>query len=604
MEGIAPPTATSEVAARDVGGRSGHALGRFPSLLTTRGGGTGGAKWALVRRSSTLGITLLGASAIFLVACGSGNDNQSSASANGGSGAGTSTSSHAGGAGGDGSGGGTEAGGGGGSAGGASGVAIGGWIGMNGFVNDPTDLLSAGGVVREYHTWDWNQHYWDQNGEHHTGVDAMVFQGMVSTWNLDDVYKRWNDAHVDVFPSIQGTIPAVSGTTDFPKPMPQGADPTDPASYTDHGKMMFQFAARYGSTHVDASKLTLAAGQPVLSGAGYLRYLENGNEPDNIWAYNLGGSAMPQLADEFAAMSSADYDGDQGRLGAGVGAKTADATMKVVMAGLAGTAPGQDDWLTNVKAYLQGIKDWSVAHRAGSVPVDVVNMHYYCLSNDAGRASAPEDCKLEETIKSARTFSNQTMPGKPFWLTEFGYDRVSGSPNAVTPVASFDAETVQAQWLLRGAVAILLAGVDRFTMYMSRDAGPSGLFATSGLANVDLTSQVLGTVSQRYAALDYFATFASRLGAMHLDGEVDSGDASVRVVRFIDAKGNQGFFVWCPTATGTTVADFKLAVGKASAARKVDLAKGSPNGNESALSVSSGKVSLTVSENPTIVLAP
>lgn len=186
------------------------------------------------------------------------------------------------------------------------------------------------------------------------------------TWNLDDVYKRLDDAHVDVFPSIQGTIPAVSGTTDFPKPMPEGAEPTDPASYTDHGKMMFQFAARYGSTHVDASKLTLAAGQPVLSGAGYLRYLESGNEPDNIWAYNLGGSAMPQLADEFAAMSSADYDGDQGQLGAGVGAKTADATMKVVMAGLAGTAPGQDDWLTNVKAYLQGIKNWSTAHRGGS----------------------------------------------------------------------------------------------------------------------------------------------------------------------------------------------------------------------------------------------
>jgi hypothetical protein len=141
-------------------------------------------------------------------------------------------------------------------------------------------------------------------------------------------------------------------------------------------------------------------------------------------------------------------------------------------------------------------------------------------------------------------------------------------------------------------------------MYMSRDAGSSGLFATSGLAAVDLSSQVLGTISTRYAALDYFATFNTRLGAMHLDKEIDTGNDQVRVVRFVDKKGQAGYFVWCPTAAGTTVPNFALDVGSQSTARQVTLAKGAPNGSESALTVSGGKVSVNVSENPTIVLTP
>jgi hypothetical protein len=139
-------------------------------------------------------------------------------------------------------------------------------------------------------------------------------------------------------------------------------------------------------------------------------------------------------------------------------------------------------------------------------------------------------------------------------------------------------------------------------MYMSRDAGPSGLFATSGLADVDLTNNALGTIKTRYAAMDYFTTFGKRLGAMHLDKEIDSGNPNVKIVRFVDGA-KSGYVLWCPTTAGTTAAGFALDLGGAKTATQVVLAKGAANGNESALTVSGGKASVDVSENPVIVLA-
>jgi hypothetical protein len=526
----------------------------------------------------------------------------------GGGAAGGSSSGGGGGAGGGGAGGGGGQAGTGGGGASAAGPTIGEWLGMNGFVNDPDELLSAGGVVREYHDWEWNQHFWDGSGEHQTGVDQMVFTRLVSTWNLDDFYQRMHDQKIDVFPAIQGTTVAVSGDTSFPKPMPKGSDAEAPASYADHARMMFQFAARYGSVKVDDGKLTLAKGEPRVSGLGYVRYLENGNEPENTWAYGLGGKAMPQTAAEFAAMSSADYDGHQGKLGAGVGAKTADPSIQVVMAGLAGTAPGttDGDWLTNVEAYLTGMKKWADEHRGGSFPADVVNVHYYCLDQALGHGVAPETCKLEETVRQGKAVSAKAAPGKPFWVTEFGYDRKQGTSwNEAIPVGPFDAETVQAQWLLRGTVAILLAGADRFTMYMSRDAGADGLFATSGLAEVDLSSQKLGKIKTKFAAFDYFSTFYTRLAGMSLDQELASGVTGVRIVRFRDAAnaGAGAYFVWSPTATGAKQLGYELAID-AGAAKLVTFAKGSPNGKEAPLTVTAGHVKVDVSENPILVLTP
>src|SRR3569832_2056970 len=217
-----------------------------------------------------------------------------------------------------------------------------------------------------------------------------------------------------------------------PFPASRG-DPTMPASYVAHASFLYQYAARYGAAAVPTSNLQLAAGQSARTGLGVLRYYEDGNEPDANWV-NADGSPLFSPA-AAAAMSSADYDGDQGRLGATFGIKNADPNGKLVMAGLAG-AGASSDWLTNVTTYLDGMRAWAAAHRGGSFPADVINVHDYCFGPDPFGTTnprpglAPEACGLAGAVAGVVAYRDQHLPGKEVWLTEFGYDTDPGSPAA------------------------------------------------------------------------------------------------------------------------------------------------------------------------------
>src|SRR5207302_887000 len=101
------------------------------------------------------------------------------------------------------------------------------------------------------------------------------------------------------------------------KPIPAGADSESPSSYAIHAGHLFQYAARYGSAHVDDALLKLGPGQPRVSGLGTLGYLEDWNEPDKTWKERAGRFSPYDLS----AMCSADYDGDQGRMGKAIGVK-------------------------------------------------------------------------------------------------------------------------------------------------------------------------------------------------------------------------------------------------------------------------------------------
>ncbi|HEY8091171.1 MAG TPA: hypothetical protein VIF09_25080, partial [Polyangiaceae bacterium] len=117
-------------------------------------------------RSSTLVLGPLVVVGSLALACGSsssknGGDGAGSGSSGGGSSGGTASSS--GGGTGSSSGGASAEGGAGGDAGGGSdggapiGRTMGYFLGLNGFIDDPTSLLSAIGNVREYHDWQWTE---------------------------------------------------------------------------------------------------------------------------------------------------------------------------------------------------------------------------------------------------------------------------------------------------------------------------------------------------------------------------------------------------------------------------------------------------------------
>lgn len=477
------------------------------------------------------------------------------------------------------------------------------FVGVNAFIDDDVTKLAAVGNVREYHQWVWN----DGNGAMgYAGYpkNELQFSLWNGFWDFDDFYTKLTMNGVMVFPCIQGSVDYLNSAM---PPVASGADVTSPMSYAAHASFLYQYAARYGTVRVATSNLKLAAGQQVSAGLGLLPYYENGNEPDATWVKPDGSFVFTPEA--TAAMTSADYDGHKGALGAGAGIKAADPKAKLVLAGLAGA--GKSDWVTNVTTYLDGMRAWADKERGGSFPADVINVHEYCFGPDPfGTANprpgiSPEDCRLGELLGKVAQYRDAKLPGKELWLTEFGYDTHPRSRLRAPAIGSATAEVVQGQWLVRSILALLASGIDRAFVYISRDNCTG---TDSACPDNDVQFATSGVLTQKgdetpKAAWYFLSTFRTRLGAMrYLD--TTRGNGGVLVARFYDATQKKGaYVVWMPTSDGSIVKGFSLSVPAGTkSASVVMLEDGQANGRAATANAVSGAVTLDVTETPTLVL--
>ncbi|HSW02419.1 MAG TPA: hypothetical protein VLI39_19805 [Sedimentisphaerales bacterium] len=370
-----------------------------------------------------------------------------------------------------------------------------------------------------------------------------------------------------------------------------GGDPAEPGSYIAHASYLFQFAARYGSTRCDETLLKLKPGQPVRTGLGLVRHIENWNEPDKWWK-NRASHFQPF---ELAAMCSADFDGHKGNLGPGVGVKNADPNMKLVLGGLA--RPEIE--------YLKAMKLWAQFHRNGDFPADVINLHHY--SNDAGGQGgnptagiSPEADGLRERVVHWR---DRFLPGKEIWVSEFGYDTNPQSNQRAPAICQASAEEVQGRWIVRSHLALAASGVDRAHLYMLRDVNAA---STTQYDSSGLTASK-GNRHQPKRSWFYVATLRHVLRGTRFESEVPSGDAKVRIYRF-RSGGHPSrdvyavYAVWCPTSNATEVRDFSLELPNATTAALTTLDPQNPTGKSMPSTIAAGKVTLAVSESPAFVV--
>jgi hypothetical protein len=488
------------------------------------------------------------------------------------------------------------------------GPTIGAFVGVDGYIDDPAGLLPPIGNVREYHDWSWNEGNGSASypGYPNNQNSFVLFGG---TWDFDTYYLDLKKAGVFGYPVIQG---GVSWLNDGAvPPVPSGANTTDPASYAAHADQMFQQAARYGSTKVATSLLKLAPGQPVLTGQGSLQYIEDWNEEDAWWV-NPDGSPVfsPEV---YAAMASADIDGNQGKMGKTLGMKNADPTIKMVMGGLSGHGTSTVTWQDSCVSYLQAVQSWAATNRGGDFPADVINVHYYSFGPSATGttnpmpALSPEDDGVTARMNVVRAYRDASLPGKEVWLTEFGYDTDPQSILHAPALGSNSAEVVQGQWIIRYYMAVLAAGFDRAFLFDSRDScttGVDGGTDTSCALQFD-TAGVAGMKGAETPKTAYYfiATLRSRLGTYAWVPPQAASSGGVMTMRFQDTTSSKSaYVVWSPTSNATVVSDFALAVPGATTATQVTLADGQLNGTEAPLSVAKGAVTLDVSETPTIVI--
>jgi hypothetical protein len=483
------------------------------------------------------------------------------------------------------------------------GARVGDFVGVDGFIGDPTDWLAAIGNVREYHDWQWSEGNGSSTypGYPDNQNSFSLFNGF---WDWDAYFGGLKAKGVFGYPVFQGSVPWLNVAA--VPPVPKDASVSEPASYAAHADEMFQYAARYGSTKVADSLLKLASGQTRLSGLGFLQYIEDWNEEDAWWVLANGQPVF--TPDVYAAMASADCDADQGRMGKTLGMKQADPSMKCVMGGLAGKGTPNTVWETDIEQYLDGVRAWAATHRSGDFPADVINVHYYSFGPDAAGtpnprpAVSPEDDHVTEVMARLRTYRDANLPGKELWLTEFGYDTDPQSVLHAPALGMQSADTVQGQWLIRYYLSVMAAGFDRAFLFVSHD-GCSGAdascptqFETSGLT--------IGPGQTDMKPAYYFiATFRSRLSHLAWAGVVASGNPLVMIHKFKDPNSSKGaYVVWAPTSNATVVPGFVLPIGSATTATAVTLTDLSMIGTEAALAPAVGAVTLEVSETPTIVL--
>ena len=465
-------------------------------------------------------------------------------------------------------------------------------------VIDETRLAAAKSFTAVRHYLDWSKLEPNEGG-------YTFNPSHEGSWNYDTMYARCKTEGIEVLADIK-TLPDWMVST-YPAdqqdaenvPVNYGADFTDPASYLKQAKLGFQFAARYGSNagvssallSVDAS--TRWTGDPantVKKGLGLIKYIECDNERDKWWK----GRQAYQTGREYAANLSAFYDGNMNTMGAGVGVKNADSTMKIVMAGTAGP----------VTDYFKGMIDWCKQYRGykadGSVNLcwDVINYHIYAdnegLVADADtRGVAPEVALTDTTAKNFVNAAHVFAGDMPVWITETGYDINQSSVLKAIPIGSKTALQTEADWILRTSLLNARCGIERtffFEMYDDDTSNPTK-FSSSGLINENKT---------RKPAADYLYQ-ANKLMGEYVYMETISTNP---LVDRYELAGQSAYVLVKPSENGSSMSYSLSLPGATGSAHVYKPAVGQDSMNVSTVAIASGNVSLTVTETPIFVLPP
>jgi hypothetical protein len=423
---------------------------------------------------------------------------------------------------------------------------------------------------------------------------------MNGSWNYDIIYQRCKQEGIEVLACIKGCPNWLQAT--YPPnmrdgeniPMPYGAKRDDPDSYIEQAKMAFQFAARYGSnSHIDPKLLSVVSKprwtndpvNEVKTGLNTIKYMECDNERDKWWK----GDKAHQTADEYAANMSAYYDGDKGKLGPGVGVKTADPRMIVVMAGMAKTDP----------AYIQQMITWCRVHRGykpdGSVNLcfDVINYHYYANKSTLSSSDQGTEGEAPELSNAGEIADAYLRIGKtyhlPVWVTETGYDINPGSPQRAISIGNRPVLLTQADWIIRTSFLYARHGINKvffYELYDDNTKNPTQ-YASSGLAEP----------GKRRPAADYILQAKKLLGDFSYRGTISNyplvdvyrnGNKTIYVLMVPDEKGS--------TTTAT------LNLGKAVNATQYQFNPGSNDMVKTPL-VTDAKhnLKLTVTETPIFI---
>ncbi|MFD0669854.1 fibronectin type III domain-containing protein [Cohnella sp. GCM10027633] len=306
------------------------------------------------------------------------------------------------------------------------------FVGTNSFFNDPNlneFVVPVSGTTREYHTWAWTEYMVGNDLGYGDNDPRMIddpekpMVAFVNKWGaFDAFYRNMKAAGAIVYLCLQNLHVGDAERTDpaFMIPNFQGdGDRQNPESYLGHAMSLWQHVARYGSAKstaeggtIDPDLVHVAPGTSKEIGLNLIETYENGNE------LNLKGVN----GYEFAAMTSADYDGHMnsmkswihdtdidvdsrsgnyiyteeatGKPYSGVGLKNADPNAKLSIAGVGGL---------DLK-FMEEMTEWFLTYRTED---DYLAINYVL---DAGSYFRKHDTEKTQPYTRAQALLGEENP--------------------------------------------------------------------------------------------------------------------------------------------------------------------------------------------------
>ena len=428
--------------------------------------------------------------------------------------------------------------------------------------------------------------------EHHVRFN-MLHYGRYSQENGNyifdiDTLQRVNGGNI--WFSIRGVSRWMSdmGFTDKDRPLNRPLLNTeDPASYSRHAEMMWQMAAFFGYNRVDTNLVSLSH-EPRRTGRGSMSLYENGNEEDANWVGNKYCSPY-----EYFAQSTADWDGDEGRLGNQRGIHAADPEARLMMSGLTGLDTNR------VKVY--GFLSENLRDDKKFIWQGGIQYHYYAQKN--GKGISPEADSMRWKLARVADCSYRIAPGVKCFLGENGYDKSPVSRQCTPILPGMSAAQSQGIMLLRSINATFFSGFDAYILYWLRDGNPENdprTYLTSGILRSLPDGKTLV-----YPGWYYISTLVNRLGKYRPDRVVrEDGDVWIYQYRHSEFPDSLAYFIYKPTVDGSQVNSFTLQTPKipGNQVEEISFLDHNDQGASEILKVNDGKITINVLEKPKILL--
>jgi hypothetical protein len=403
-----------------------------------------------------------------------------------------------------------------------------------------------------------------------------------------DTLKNINQGNI--WYSIRGVSKWMSdiGYTDKDRPLNRPfLNSEDPSSYSRHAAMMWNMAAFFGYNKVDTDLLSMS-NEPRESGRGSMSLFENGNEEDATWVGNKYCSPY-----EYFEQSSADWDGDEGRIGNRFGIHSADPKSQLMMSGLTGLDTNR------VKVYKFLSENLRNDHQF--IWQGGIQYHYY--SHKKGRGTSPEEDSMRWKLLRTAEFSYRIAPGVKCFLGENGYDKSPSSWQSTPLIPGFSASESQGIMLLRAINATFFSGFDAYILYWLRDGNPENdprPYLTSGILR-----KMPDGKTKAYPGWYYISTLVNRLGKYRPD-KVISEKGDVWIYRYRDSisPDSVAYFLYKAPVNGSRPVSYTFEIGGPSypIVHQISFMDNSEQGIDTIIPVTDGKITIKVEERPVIIL--